>query len=144
MPSPAGKGDRKAVDEEKPQHTMSDLYNKKYVSTARALRKNMTPEEKHLWYDFFKKIPLTVNRQKNIGDFIVDFFIAGKRIVIEIDGSQHDMPENKKADEKRDADLRKAGMTVLRYTNSDIHNRFRAVCEDIIDHLGLCACDIKE
>ncbi|MBQ2826585.1 MAG: DUF559 domain-containing protein, partial [Clostridia bacterium] len=60
-------------------------YNKNLVSNAQALRKNMTPEEKHLWYDFLKKLPCTVNRQKNIGNFIVDFFIASKRIVIEID-----------------------------------------------------------
>lgn len=71
-------------------------YNKKLVSNARALRNNMTDEENHLWYDFLKKLPLTVNRQKNIGNYIVDFFIASKRIVIEIDGIQHKMPENKK------------------------------------------------
>lgn len=63
-------------------------YNKKLVSNARALRNNMTDEENHLWYDFLKKLPLTVNRQKNIGNYIVDFFIASKRIVIEIDGIQ--------------------------------------------------------
>ena len=55
-------------------------YNKKLISNARALRKNMTPEEKHLWYDFLKKLPCTVNRQKNIGNFIVDFYIASKNI----------------------------------------------------------------
>ena len=65
----------------------------------------MTKEEKHLWYDFLKKLPLTVNRQKNIGDYIVDFFIAKNRIVIEIDGSQHGMSENLKVDEKRDREL---------------------------------------
>ncbi len=60
----------------------------------------MTPEEKHLWYDFLKKLPCTVNRQKNIGDFIVDFYIASKNVVIEIDGRQHDMPENNEKIEK--------------------------------------------
>ena len=71
-------------------------YNKKLVSNARALRNNMSDEENQLWYDFLKKLPLTVNRQKNIGNYIVDFFIASKRIVIEIDGIQHKIPENKK------------------------------------------------
>ena len=66
-------------------------YNKKLVSTAQALRKRMTKEEKHLWYDFLKHLPVTVNRQKNIGNYIVDFFIAEKRVVIELDGSQHGM-----------------------------------------------------
>ena len=50
-------------------------YNENLVSVAQNLRKNMTPEEKHLWYDFFKKLPITVHRQKNIGNFIVDFYI---------------------------------------------------------------------
>ena len=55
-------------------------YNKKLVSNARALRNNMTDEENHLWYDFLKKLPLTVNRQKNIGNYILDFFIDSKRL----------------------------------------------------------------
>ena len=103
----------------------------------------MTQEEKHLWYDFLKKLPVTVNRQKNIGNYIVDFFIASARIVIEVDGSQHDMPQNKKADEKRDQDFQRLGIRVLRYTNLDIRENFNVVCEDILNHLGLCACAIK-
>ena len=54
---------------------MQYKYNKKLVTNAQELRKNMTPEEKHLWYDFLKKLPVTVNRQKNIGNYIVDFYI---------------------------------------------------------------------
>ena len=118
-------------------------YNKKLVPNARSLRKNMTPEEKHLWYDFLKFLPFTVNRQKNIGNFIVDFFIAQKRLVIEIDGSQHGMKENKAADEKRDAELQSLGITVLRYSNLDISKRFEAVCEDILLYLGLTPSNIK-
>ena len=117
-------------------------YNKKLVSNARALRNNMTDEENHLWYDFLKKLPLTVNRQKNIGNYIVDFFIASKRIVIEIDGIQHKMPENKKEDEKRDDDLYNLGITVLRYSNHDINCNFNTVCEDILKHLELKSSDL--
>ena len=103
----------------------------------------MTVEEKHLWYDFLKRLPVTVHRQKNIGNYIVDFFIASKRIVIEIDGAQHLMQENKEADIKRDADLRALGATVLRYSNVDINANFNAVCEDILRHLGLKVSDLK-
>ena len=110
-------------------------YNRKLVPTARTLRKNMTPEEKRLWYDFLKKLPITVNRQKNIGNYIVDFFIASKRIVIEIDGAGHSRAEQKKADFKRDCDLNNLGITVLRYTNMDIQSRFDAVCQNILSHL---------
>ena len=112
-------------------------YNKRFVSIARTLRKNMTDEEKHLWYDFLKDLPYTVNRQKNIGNYIVDFFIASKRIVIEIDGIQHRRPEHKVADEKRDRELGSLGITVLRYSNAAINKNFGAVCRDIKRHLDL-------
>ena len=58
---------------------MSYQYNKQLVGIAQKLRKQMTDEEKHLWYDFLKKLPITVNRQKNIDNYIVDFFIARKK-----------------------------------------------------------------
>ena len=74
----------------------------------------MTPEEKHLWYDFLKRLPLTVNRQKNIGDFVLDFFIAEKRIAIEIDGMQHGESAHKQKDLQRDAELQRLGIRVLR------------------------------
>ena len=103
----------------------------------------MTKEEKHLWYDFLKKLPITVNRQKNIGNYIVDFFIADKRIVIELDGSQHRMPTNLILDQKRDAELLQLGITVLRYKNDDINCNFHAVCEDIMRYLGIRIDDLK-
>jgi len=118
-------------------------YNKSLVSSAKALRRNMTKEEKHLWYDFLKKLPVTVNRQKNIGNYIVDFFIATKRIVIEIDGRQHNIPENEESDKKRDLDLSLLGITVLRYTNESINKNFNNVCEDILSKLGLSARDLQ-
>ena len=118
-------------------------YNRKLVVNAQNLRKNMTDEEKHLWYDFLKKLPITVNRQKNIGNYIVDFYIASKRIVIELDGSQHNRAEHRASDEERDAVLHSLGVTVLRYTNLDIHERFGAVSRDILKHLDLQISDLK-
>ena len=118
-------------------------YNKQLVSSAQELRKNMTKEEKHQWYDFLKLLPIMVNRQKNIGNYIGDFFISHKRIVIELDGSQHGTEEIYKADLLRDNELSKLGITVLRYSNIDINSRFTAVCEDILKHLGLSFSDLK-
>ena len=103
----------------------------------------MTDEEKHLWYDFLKRLPVTVNRQKNIGDFIVDFYIASARIVIELDGRGHNLPSNKKEDAERDAELEKLYITVLRYRNIDVNRNFNAVCNDILKHLGLSINDLK-
>ena len=115
--------------------TMIYNYNKKLVSNAQQLRKNMTPEEKHLWYDFLKMLPITVNRQKNIGNYIVDFFISSKRIVIELDGKQHGRPENQKDDENRDKELRMLGITVLRFNNTDVNQNFDGVCKEIQKYL---------
>lgn len=122
---------------------MSFSYNKSLVPVARALRKNMTPEERHLWYDFLKKLPLTVNRQKNIGNYIVDFFIPQKGIVIEVDGRQHTAPEHAEADRRRDSELYALGITVLRYPNRAVSDNFRTVCEDILKHIGLSAENLK-
>ena len=118
-------------------------YNKKLVPTARMLRKNMTPEEKHLWYDFLKRLPFNVRRQHNIENYIVDFYIAEKKIVIEVDGAQHYSPEHKVADEQRDAALAVWGITVLRYSNADIRNRFDAVATDILRVLKIDFSDLK-
>ena len=64
-------------------------YNKKLVENARTLRKNMTPEEKKIWYKFLTRLPFNVRRQHNICDYVVDFYIAEKKTVIELDGAQH-------------------------------------------------------
>lgn len=119
-------------------------YNKKLSGTAKSLRKRMTPEEKHLWYDFLKKLPVVVNRQKNIGNFIVDFFIASARIAIEIDGIQHQMERDRRADQKRDEELSMLGIKVLRYTNSDINARFGLVCEDILKNIGISEEELEK
>ena len=118
-------------------------YNKNLVSNARALRRNMTPEEKQLWYAFLKRLPLNVRRQHNIENYIVDFYIAEKKIVIEVDGIQHTSHEHKAEDEKRDADLLSWNITVLRYGNDDIRNNFNAVADDILKKLNRTFADLK-
>lgn len=118
-------------------------YNKKLVSNARTLRKNMTPEEKHLWYDFLRRLPLNVRRQHNIENYIVDYYIAEKKIVIELDGRQHLSPEHKQADEQRDRDLASWNITVLRYSNDSVRNNFTAVTAEILRHIGLTFYDLK-
>ena len=119
-------------------------YNKNNVKKAQELRKNMTPEEKKLWYQFLIRLPLNVNRQKNIGNYIVDFFIAKKRIVIELDGIQHGMEKNQISDKQRDFELTSLGITVLRYKNTEINEDFIGVCKDILNHLQLTENDLKE
>lgn len=112
-------------------------YNKSLVKFSQDLRKNMTPQERHLWYDFLKKLPIAVNRQKIIGNYIVDFYCASKRIVIEIDGSQHFEKTGKSKDEVRDKYFNDLGLTVLRYSNYEINTAFDSVCEDILKHFEM-------
>lgn len=119
-------------------------YNIGLKDNAQNLRKNMTPEEKHLWYDFLKKLPFTVNRQKNIGNYIVDFYVSSKNTVIEIDGSQHFREENKLQDEQRDSDLKKLGLRIIRYKNIDINRNFESVCKDILERLNVDINDLKK
>ena len=116
---------------------MSFAYNEDLKINSQNLRKNMTPEEKHLWYDFLKLLPFTVKRQKIIVNYIVDFYIASKKIAIEIDGIQHEMPANKDNDEIRDQYLAEREVKVLRYTNRVLRERFDFVCMDILEHIGM-------
>ena len=97
----------------------------------------MTKEEKHLWYDFLKKLPITVHRQKVIGNYIVDFYCAEAKLVIELDGSQHYEVKGRQADAARDAYLKDLGVEVVRYSNLDVDRRFDAVCQDISKRLLL-------
>ena len=116
---------------------MNEQYNPKLITNARRLRKTMTKEERHLWYDFLKKLPATVHRQKTIGNYIVDFYIASAKVVIELDGSQHYGDAGKSRDIERDAYLQQIGCKVLRYSNADVNQRFRSVCDDIYQHLRI-------
>ena len=114
---------------------MNTNSNPKLTDNAKNLRKNMTKEERHLWYDFLKKLSITVNRQKVIGKYIVDFYIASHKIAIELDGSQHYDDKNIVYDLDRSRYLQNEGIKVLRYTNLDINRNFEGVCQDILKNL---------
>ena len=119
-------------------------YNKKLVKNAKILRKNMTAEEKHIWYDFLKKLPYTVKRQHNIGNYIVDFYIAKKKIVIEIDGIQHTDPDEQLKDQIRTNELEALGLKVLRYSNKDINTNFYSVVNNIMEKLEINSEELKQ
>ena len=116
---------------------MNQTNNKDLKIFSQSLRTGMTKEEKHLWYDFLKKLPYTVNRQKIIGNYIVDFYCAKAKIVIELDGSQHYELEAKEKDKERDRYLNSLGIKVLRYTNIELHKNFDGICKDILKNIGL-------
>ena len=106
-------------------------YNGNLISKAKELRKNSTPQENHLWYDFLRTYTLKFQRQKVIGDYIVDFYCDKAKIVIEIDGSQHYEVLSKEYDAERTRALEQIGLKVLRFSNYDINVSFYEVCEKI-------------
>ena len=109
--------------------------NSLLTANAQKLRKSMTKEERKLWYDCLKKLPVSVNRQKVFGKYILDFYCASAKIAIELDGSQHYEVEGRKKDTLRDAYLKAQGINVLRYSNREVNVNFDVVCEDIYRHL---------
>ncbi len=109
--------------------------NTKLTENSKELRRNMTKEEKHLWYDFLKKLPITVNRQKVIDRYIVDFYCAEANLAIELDGAQHYEPEAAQKDKERDEYLSSLGIKVLRYDNLRINRHFDNVCRELLRHL---------
>ncbi len=102
---------------------------------AQKLRREMTKEERHLWYDFLKGLPVTFNRQKVIGNYIADFYCASSKLIIELDGSQHYEEKGIASDKKRDEYFNYLGLVVLRYSNEDVNQNFDGVCEDILKRL---------
>ena len=110
---------------------MNKYHNKGLRLFSQELRRNMTKEERHLWYDYLKNLPITVNRQKVIGKYIADFYCASAKVVIELDGSQHYEEEGRLKDKERDEYFASLGITVLRYANIDVIRNFEGVCQDI-------------
>ena len=112
---------------------MDRKHNKSLVPNAKELRKNMTKEERHLWYDFLRSYPVRFSRQKILGRYIVDFYSASAKLVIELDGSQHYEEAGKEYDSKRDQYLSEYGVKILRIPNNAVNENFDGVCE-YLDH----------
>ena len=110
---------------------MSIPKNKALLENAKELRKNMTRQERHLWYDFLRDYPVKIYRQKIIGNYIADFYCHSALLVIELDGSQHYMAEGADKDRKRTEVLEEMGIDVIRFSNREIDENFNGVCEKI-------------
>ena len=105
--------------------------NKNLLGHARLLRREMTPQERRLWYEFLRGFPMKFYRQRVVGNFIVDFYCASFKLAVEVDGGQHCDEAVVKYDLERTKFLNSLGITVLRYTNLDVAENFEAVCADI-------------
>ena len=110
---------------------MESKHNKNLVPIAKKLRKNMTKEERHLWYEFLRNYPVRFSRQKILGKYIVDFYCAKAKLVLELDGSQHYEEKGIKEDTQRTEFLKDYGLTVIRIPNNEVNHNFHGVCEYI-------------
>ena len=108
--------------------------NRILLDNARELRREMTLHEKHLWYDFLQHYPVKIYKQHIIGNYIADFYCSAAKLVIELDGNQHNTNEHVvRADRQRDAYMKSLGIEVVRFSNLDIEQNFNYICE-WIDH----------
>ncbi len=107
---------------------MSLPYKQELIPFAKKLRKNMTPQERHLWYCFLKNYPIRFQRQKTIKSFIADFYCHEAKLIIEIDGSQHYTDQGEAYDRERTAILKEFNLEVIRFSNYDVNTNFEGVC----------------
>ena len=108
---------------------MQKKRNEQLTPFAKQLRRDMTKEERRLWYDFLRTYPAHVYRQRVIGHYIVDFYCAEANLIIELDGSQHYEPEEQRYDAARTAYLESVGLRVVRIPNNAVNQNFSGVCE---------------
>ena len=128
--SPFGRGGGVADGEGNMEQTPLKK-NNKLLNIARILRRNMTRQERHLWYDFLRHYPVKIYKQRIIDHFIADFYCHSARLVIELDGSQHYTSQGKAHDTARTEILERYGIYVLRFSNKDIDENFDGVCRTI-------------
>lgn len=116
-------------------------YNNELKENSRELRKNMTEQERRLWYCFLKKYPIKIYRQRAIGNYIADFYCSKAKVVIEIDGSQHFTDEGLDYDYYRTQAINEFGVSVVRFSNYDVNTNFGGVCleidREICEKLGI-------
>jgi len=110
---------------------MDRKHNPELTENAKKLRKNMTKEERHLWYDFLRNYPVRFLRQKVIDQYIVDFYCHDARLIVELDGSQHFEENMLKKDKNRTDAIQRRNLMVIRIPNNEINYNFRGVCEYI-------------
>ncbi len=110
---------------------MDRKHNTNLTANARTLRKNMTKEERHLWYDFLKSYPVRFLRQKVIDNYIADFYCRSARLIIELDGSQHYEEKGLLKDKIRTERIEKRNLTVIRIPNNEVNRNFEGVCRYI-------------
>lgn len=106
-------------------------HNSELTPLAQRLRREMTKEERKLWYDFLNTYPYRFRRQVAFGHYILDFYCSSAKLAVELDGSQHYSAVGASYDSLRSAFFEERGIRVIRFSNTDVMLRFRGVTEAI-------------
>ena len=123
------------------EHYNNHSYKSRNIQNAKNLRRNMTEQEKKLWYRFLKGYSVKFYRQRAIDNFVLDFYCAKARLAVELDGSQHYSDKGLEYDENRTNTLKKYGIKVIRFTNPQITYKFKEVCEAIDTEVKARSCE---
>jgi very-short-patch-repair endonuclease len=111
-------------------------YRRRPRTRAQALRRDPTPAEKKLWYEFLRDLPYKFTRQKPLGHYVADFYCSSQRLVIELDGDSHYTDAAQRYDERRTASLELQGLRVARFTNTEVLQDFESVCGVVLTMLN--------
>ena len=106
-------------------------YKNQNIQNAKELRRNMTEQEKKLWFLYLRNYTIKFYRQRAVNNYVLDFYCAKARLAIELDGSQHYSDDGIDYDENRTRALQKYGIKVIRFTNPQLTYKFKEVCEVI-------------
>ena len=110
-------------------------YRRSLKSPSRSLRRDPSPAERKLWFEFLRDLPEKFTRQKPLIHFIADFYCASQRLVIEVDGDSHFTASGQSHDAARTAMLEQEGLRVFRFTNAEVLSQFEEVCGEILKML---------
>ena len=106
-------------------------YRRDLKPRSQSLRRDPSPAERKLWYEFLRDLPVKFTRQKPLGSYIADFYCSAHRLVIELDGDSHYGDRAQQYDERRTGQLEVLGIRVVRFTNTDVMQNFEGVCGEI-------------
>ena len=106
-------------------------YRRALKVRSQALRRDPSPAERKLWYEFLSGLPEKFTRQKPLGHYIADFYCSRHRLVIEVDGDSHFTGKAEQYDVGRTAQLEAQGIRVVRFTNTEVMQDFEGVCSTI-------------
>ena len=110
---------------------MPNEYNRNLIPRAKEMRENMTPQEQHLWFGFLRGHSVRFKRQAVIYHYIADFYCHAAKLVIELDGKQHQQADALEYDRIRTETLEQLDLLVLRFTNDEIDHHFALVRQRI-------------